>query len=94
MNSAGGLKALLQQLVTYVTDAFHDPSTLLRLGIWGAVGVCALILVLFVIPVGLLCLAYYMISHSKKRGAAPGEDTEIPESTSKTAGDDTRTLEE
>ena len=78
---------MLQQLVTYVTDAFHDPSTLLRLGIWGAVGVCALILVLFVIPVGLLCLAYYMISRSPKRKTASGEGTESPEISSEADGD-------
>ncbi len=74
MSASGGISSLVQQLVSFVTDAFHDPSTLLRYGIWGAVGICALILFLFVIPVGLLCLAYYMVSRSKKQGTAVSGD--------------------
>ena len=94
MNSAGGLQALLRQLITYVTDVIRDPSTLLRLGIWGAVGVCALVLVLFVIPAGLLCLAYYMISRSQKQKAASAGGTEKPEAAAGTDGDGAGTPEE
>ena len=71
MNVFSGIGDAVSRLVTLLGETLRDPAALQRAGLWGIVAVIAAVVLGFLVPVGLLCLAYALVNRSKKPPETP-----------------------